>query len=108
MVSVDSDLKCNVMYGFDVCFVIVGVWVIRRLQADMKFSAAGESFNMRYVWQSLRDWKTWIASELIGFYYSTGFNCSWGSGYIHGIVSKVPVHTTYLGYTYFIDSHSDV
>ena len=41
----------------------IGVWVIRRLQDDMKFSAGGESFKMRYVWQSLTDWKTWVASK---------------------------------------------
>ena len=40
-----------------------GVWVVRRLQADMKFSAGGESFKLKYVWQSLTDWKTWLASE---------------------------------------------
>ncbi|OSX67374.1 hypothetical protein POSPLADRAFT_1130525 [Postia placenta MAD-698-R-SB12] len=38
------------------------VWVIRRLQADMKFSAGGESFKWKYVKQSLTDWKTWLAS----------------------------------------------
>ncbi|KAI0689566.1 MFS general substrate transporter [Cytidiella melzeri] len=44
------------------------VWVIRRLQADMKLSAAGESFNIKYVWQSLKDWKTWIAMGIyMGF-----------------------------------------
>lgn len=37
--------------------------VIRRLQADAQFSAAGESFKMQYVWKSLADWKTWLASE---------------------------------------------
>ncbi|KAG6841931.1 hypothetical protein C0991_005111 [Blastosporella zonata] len=36
-----------------------GVFVIRRLQADMQFSASGEKFKMSYVYQSLRDWKTW-------------------------------------------------
>lgn len=41
----------------------LGVWVVRRLQADTKLSAGGESFKMKYVWQSLKDWKTWIASE---------------------------------------------
>ena len=39
-----------------------GVWVVRRLQEDMKFSAGGEKFKMKYVMQSLRDWKTWVAS----------------------------------------------
>ncbi|KAI0348409.1 MFS general substrate transporter [Trametopsis cervina] len=44
------------------------VWVIRRLQTDMKFSAAGETFKMKYVWQSLKDWKTWIAMGIyMGF-----------------------------------------
>ena len=33
------------------------------MQADMKFSAGGEKFKMKYVWQSLADWKTWLASE---------------------------------------------
>ena len=41
----------------------IGVWVIRRLQSDLKFSAAGEKFMMKYVMQSLRDWKTWVASR---------------------------------------------
>ena len=41
----------------------IGVWVVRRLQADMKFSAGGESFRMKYVWQALSDWNTWLASR---------------------------------------------
>ncbi|KAH0838212.1 MFS general substrate transporter [Lanmaoa asiatica] len=40
------------------------VFVIRRLRADMQFSAGGEQFKKKYVWQSLKDWKTYIASEL--------------------------------------------
>lgn len=40
-----------------------GVFVIRRLRADMQFSAGGEQFKTKYVWQSLKDWKTYIASE---------------------------------------------
>ncbi|KZT05887.1 MFS general substrate transporter [Laetiporus sulphureus 93-53] len=44
------------------------VWMIRRLQADMQFSAAGENFNMKYVKQSLTDWKTWLAMGIyMGF-----------------------------------------
>ncbi|PSR78288.1 hypothetical protein PHLCEN_2v7484 [Hermanssonia centrifuga] len=38
-------------------------FVIRRLQEDDQFSAAGEKLKLRYIWQSLLDWKTWIASE---------------------------------------------
>ncbi|KAF9015501.1 MFS general substrate transporter [Cyathus striatus] len=44
------------------------VFVIRRLQVDSQFSAAGEQFRMKYVWQSLSDWKTWIAMGIyMGF-----------------------------------------
>ncbi|KAF9455044.1 MFS general substrate transporter [Macrolepiota fuliginosa MF-IS2] len=44
------------------------VFIIRRLQTDMKFSAAGEQFHFKYVWRSLRDWKTWVAMAIyMGF-----------------------------------------
>ncbi|TFK88000.1 MFS general substrate transporter [Polyporus arcularius HHB13444] len=44
------------------------VWVVRRLQADSKYSAGGESFKAKYVWQSLADWKTWLAMGMyMGF-----------------------------------------
>ncbi|KAF9056500.1 major facilitator superfamily domain-containing protein [Panaeolus papilionaceus] len=44
------------------------VFIIRRLQADMKLSAAGEKFSSKYVWQSLTDRKTWIAMGIyMGF-----------------------------------------
>ncbi|KAJ3548320.1 hypothetical protein NMY22_g1302 [Coprinellus aureogranulatus] len=44
------------------------VYVIRRLQADSKQSASGEEFKREYVWQSLRDWKTYVAMGLyMGF-----------------------------------------
>ncbi|KDR80770.1 hypothetical protein GALMADRAFT_1105708 [Galerina marginata CBS 339.88] len=35
-------------------------FVIRRLQADDQFSAAGENFRMKYIFSSLKDWKTWL------------------------------------------------
>ena len=38
--------------------------VIRRLQVDDQFSAAGESFKMKYIYKSIIDWKTWIGSGL--------------------------------------------
>ena len=40
-----------------------GVFVIRRLRADMRSNAGGEQFKIKYVWQSLKDWKTYIASK---------------------------------------------
>ncbi|KAJ3515278.1 hypothetical protein NLJ89_g1857 [Agrocybe chaxingu] len=44
------------------------VYVIRRLQDDMKLSAGGEAFKKGYIWQSLKDWKTWIAMGIyMGF-----------------------------------------
>lgn len=38
------------------------VFVVRRLENDMKLSAAGEIFKTEYLSQSLTDWKTWVAS----------------------------------------------
>jgi hypothetical protein len=38
--------------------------VIRRLQVDDQFSAGGEKFKTRYIFKSLADWKTWVASGL--------------------------------------------
>jgi len=44
------------------------VFVIRRLQDDMQFSAAGETFNKKYIYKSLTDWKTWVAMGIyMGF-----------------------------------------
>ncbi|OJT10069.1 hypothetical protein TRAPUB_13425 [Trametes pubescens] len=44
------------------------VWVVRKLQADMKYSAGGETFKMKYVWQSLTDRQTWLAMGIyMGF-----------------------------------------
>ncbi|KAJ7576968.1 MFS general substrate transporter [Mycena floridula] len=34
--------------------------VIRRLQGDDQFSAAGEKLRMKYIWASLLDWKSWV------------------------------------------------
>ncbi|KII85929.1 hypothetical protein PLICRDRAFT_301846 [Plicaturopsis crispa FD-325 SS-3] len=34
--------------------------IIRRLQSDDQFSAAGEQLKMKYIWKSLLDWKTWV------------------------------------------------
>ncbi|KLO11529.1 MFS general substrate transporter [Schizopora paradoxa] len=34
-------------------------FIIRRLQSDNQFSAAGESLRRKYIIQSLTDWKTW-------------------------------------------------
>ncbi|KAH7917772.1 MFS general substrate transporter, partial [Leucogyrophana mollusca] len=44
------------------------VFVIRRLRADMQYSAGGEKFKMKYIWQSLKDWKTYLAMGIyMGF-----------------------------------------
>jgi hypothetical protein len=43
------------------------VWVVRRLQADAQFSAAGERFRAAAVWAALRDWKTYLAMGCVGW-----------------------------------------
>lgn len=44
------------------------VFVVRRLENDMKLSAAGEIFKTEYLSQSLTDWKTWVAMGIfMGF-----------------------------------------
>ncbi|KDQ63397.1 hypothetical protein JAAARDRAFT_121105 [Jaapia argillacea MUCL 33604] len=44
------------------------VFVVRRLQDDMRHSAGGEKLKLKYIWQSLVDWKTWIAMGMyMGF-----------------------------------------
>ncbi|KAF8575199.1 MFS general substrate transporter [Ramaria rubella] len=35
-------------------------FVVRRLQQDDQFSAAGEKLKWKWIWDSLLDWKTWI------------------------------------------------
>lgn len=65
-----------------------GVFVIRRLQDDMQYSAGGETFNKRYIWKSLTDWKTWIASKWYIFVSIDPSLTSILSGDIHGIVSR--------------------
>ena len=46
--------------------------VIRRLQSDNQHSATGEKFKAKYVWQSVSDWRTYLASEnLFSFLYRT-------------------------------------
>ena len=37
---------------------------MHHLQSDQQFSAGGERFSIEYVWQCLRDPKTYIASKL--------------------------------------------
>ncbi|KIK56348.1 hypothetical protein GYMLUDRAFT_174358 [Collybiopsis luxurians FD-317 M1] len=34
--------------------------VVRRLQGDDQFSAAGEELKMKYIYKSILDWKTWV------------------------------------------------
>ncbi|KAJ7492005.1 MFS general substrate transporter [Mycena latifolia] len=42
-------------------------FMIRRLQGDDQFSAAGEKLKMRNIVSSFRDWKTWFAmAQLMG------------------------------------------
>jgi len=38
-------------------------FVIRRLQKDCQHSAAGEKLKIKYIWQSLSDWRTYLTSK---------------------------------------------
>jgi predicted MFS family arabinose efflux permease len=38
--------------------------VIRRLKMDQQSSAEHEDFQMRYLWQALRDWKMWLGMAI--------------------------------------------
>jgi len=42
------------------------VYMIRSLKEDMRFSADGEKFDLRYLWQSLTDWKTFVTMGITG------------------------------------------
>jgi MFS family permease len=55
--------ECSYISTQPIC--LAGVFVVRRLQDDMQFSAGGEKFQAKYIWQSLRDWKTWVASMIL-------------------------------------------
>ena len=37
----------------------VGVFIIRELKGDMRFTADGEKFKLQCLWQCLTDWKTY-------------------------------------------------
>ena len=68
-------------------FESTGAFVVHRLQSDQQFSAGGENFKMDYVWQCLRDPKTYIASERIHFFCFEMVLKSL-SGNIYGVVRR--------------------
>ncbi|KAJ7117838.1 major facilitator superfamily domain-containing protein [Mycena epipterygia] len=39
-------------------------FVIKRLQSDDQFSAAGKNLKCKCIWMSLRDWKTWVGTDM--------------------------------------------
>jgi len=47
--------------------------VIRRLLGDDQYSAVGEKLRMKYIWESLSDWKTYLTSKQI-FLFSNPFD----------------------------------
>lgn len=86
--QVELDFGLNIQFT---CYS--GVFMIRRLQDDMQFSAAGETLKREYVWKSLTDWKTWIASRSIrSFMVMLPLkHLSSASGNIHGFVRVMPL-----------------
>jgi len=65
------------------------IFVVRRLQDDVRLSAAGEKYKKKYIWQSLKDWKTWVA---MGIYM--GFD-----GPLYAFSLFLPTIISKLGFT---------
>ncbi|CUA74713.1 putative transporter C1002,16c [Schizosaccharomyces pombe 972h-] [Rhizoctonia solani] len=64
-------------------------FVVHRLQSDDQFSAAGEKLRAKYIFQALKDWKTWL-----------GMLCYIGSGGpLHAFSLFTPSIIHQLGYT---------
>ncbi|CAN6636524.1 high-affinity nicotinic acid transporter [Trichomonascus vanleenenianus] len=63
--------------------------VIRRLHADQQASANHESFKMAFMWESLRDWKTWLSMIIYGG----------SAGPLYGLSLFLPTILKDLGYT---------
>ncbi|CAE6455054.1 unnamed protein product [Rhizoctonia solani] len=64
-------------------------FVVRRLQSDDQFSAAGEKLRAKYIFQALKDWKTWL-----------GMLCYAGSdGPLYAFSLFTPTIINQLGYT---------
>lgn len=80
-------IRCFLEELQDAYCIHPGVFIIRRLQSDMKFSAAGEKFYFKYVLRSLKDWKTWVASTYFHNKYPDIDERSGDSGTLHGVVS---------------------
>jgi MFS family permease len=45
--------------------------VLRRLRADQQASANHEEFQMKYFWQSVKDWKTWMFAIITQLGYTS-------------------------------------
>lgn len=44
--------------------------IIHRLQTDDQYSAAGEKFKAKYIWQSLSSWRTYLTSKKDFIFFS--------------------------------------
>jgi hypothetical protein len=73
--------------------------VIRRLQNDAQFSAAGEKMNWQHIRKALTEWKTYLASKFIMFPQPTSTHRSSSSDRIRGsryaVVRVLPVLAQY-------------
>jgi hypothetical protein len=89
----EAERMCSTTPAFCMIFhadIYVGVCIIRELKEDMRFSADEERFKLKYMWQCLTDWKTYVARE-----FSLPTKISYRGDIIHswnmcGIVSAVP------------------
>ncbi|KAL6706872.1 hypothetical protein ACN47E_005015 [Coniothyrium glycines] len=63
--------------------------VLRRLRSDKQASAAREDFQMKYFWQSVKDWKTWLFAIIY----------MGADGALYGFSLFLPTIIQSLGYT---------
>ena len=43
--------------------IYVGAYIVRQLKDDKIFSADEEKFKLKYLWECLTDWKTYVSSR---------------------------------------------
>src|SRR5580698_9353282 len=46
-------------------FIYVGVYIIRELKDDRPFDGDKEKFKLKYLWQCLTDWKTFVSRRAL-------------------------------------------
>lgn len=94
--------------------------VVRRLRLDQQASAAAgrEAFQTRYIWQALRDWKTWLAMAIyMGcdmplyafslFLPTIAKNLGWNTSVVRAQLMSVPPYAAAATLTIFVGIIAD-